>query len=490
MPGTRVGVLDKFMTWIKHDPKGLLWLAGLAGTGKTSIAVTLCRMLERDPDILLGGAFFCSRTTNVEARTDVRRILPTLSASLADISPRFATDLAAELKPHSGAAASKPVSDQIGPLLQRPLSALVRDARPIVFVIDALDECSNERELGELLTCLARFKCDANVKFIVTSRPETHILGSPISDRVQNEILQLHMIDTVEVTEDVRLYIEDAFSKNSLAKPWYSDADVTTLADISNGLFIFASTVVSYILDTSSVHSRTTRLQTALAAVTQSAVAMGPLDAMYEFVLTRASNATKVEREELEATQRALASILAARVPLSANMLAELLGMQVDHLRESLQRLLAVLYVPEEDGEPGLRTLHASFGDYLFGRAPHNLRIAKSLGHDVLARGCLDRMGWDDLCFNASGIRSSYDVNDPTSANRIAISLVYACLHWAHHVSNASEATELDVFIELIFLPKFLFWLEVLSVMGKIGVASGLLRIAGSTVSVISVLWR
>jgi len=487
MPGTRVGVLEKFVLWIKHDPKGIFWLAGLAGTGKTSIAVTLCRMLERDPNVLLGGTFFCSRTANVEGRTDVRRILPSLAVMLAHQSPKFAIELAAELKPDSGAAAHKPASDQIGPLLQRPLSALSGDSRPIVFVIDALDECSNERELGELLVGIARFNSTANVKFILTSRPETHILGSPISDRSQNEILQLHMIDTPEVTEDIRLYIHDSFYKSPLVTPWYTDSNVISLAALSNGVFIFASTVVSYVLNAKSVRTRTTRLQTALAAVTKSSVAMVPLDAMYEFVLTRASNTAEIEHGELEATQRVLACIIAARVPSSVGMLAELLDMPADHLRESLQRLLSVLFVPEKDDEPGLRTLHASFGDYLFDRALPSIRMTESLGHDVLARACLSRMGRDDLCFDVSRSRSSYETNDQTSADRIAPSLVYACLQWAHHVATASAPSVLDEPFEHIFMPKFLFWLEVLSVLGKVGVASGLLRIAGSTVSVIAV---
>jgi len=77
MPGTRVGVLSRSMSWVKHDLKRILWLSGLAGTGKASVAITLCRMLDSDPDVLFGGAFFCSRTASEEAREDVRRIIPT-----------------------------------------------------------------------------------------------------------------------------------------------------------------------------------------------------------------------------------------------------------------------------------------------------------------------------------------------------------------------------------------------------------------------------
>ena len=66
MKDTRVEVLRKFMDWIKNDPNSIFWLAGMAGTGKTSIAISLCRMLQGDHDVLLGGTFFCSRTATTK----------------------------------------------------------------------------------------------------------------------------------------------------------------------------------------------------------------------------------------------------------------------------------------------------------------------------------------------------------------------------------------------------------------------------------------
>ena len=411
MEGTRVGVLCKFVEWVKNDPKSIFWLAGMAGTGKTAIAVSLCRMLQEDPDVLLGGSFFCSRTSSDEARSDVRRIIPTLAALFADQSPKFAAELAAELKPSSGAAAHKPTSEQIGPLLQRPLAVLASETRPIVFVIDALDECSVEREMATLLKAISNFTCPARVRFILTSRPETHVLGSPISDRAHNEILQLHMISSEEVTEDIRMYIKHAFDQRPLAGPdsWYIDSDVNALTDLSNGLFIFASTVITYILDTDTVEDRMAHLHTVLSSMKDSKVATGPLDNVYEFVLTRASSETKVEPQELTKTRQALACILTARMPLSVEALAELLGRKAEVLRASLRRLRAVVHVPDDLDQPGLQTLHASFGDYMFERAASNIRIARSLGDDFLARGCLQIMD-KQLRFNVSRSRSSYEL--------------------------------------------------------------------------------
>jgi len=469
------------MTWVQKDARHIFWLAGMAGTGKTSVAVTLCRMLDNDPTVVLGGGFFCSRTANVEGRIDVRRILPTLAVLLSRQSPKFAVALAAEIRPNSGVAGYEPVSDQIGRLLQRPLSALASETRPIVFVIDALDECTNERELAELLSAIAKFQCDANVKFILTSRPETHILDSPISDGAQNGVLQLHMIETEDVTQDIRLYIDDAFSKKNLAKPWYTEADVASLATLSNGLFIFASTVISYVLGVDSATGRKTRLQKTLTAVGQSAAVTKPLDTMYEFVLTGAANTDKVDADELETTRCNLACILAARAPLSIAALSELLEVEADVLRDSLRHLHATVHVPSEDGELGLRMLHASFGDYLLSRAPANLLLSMALGDEMLARGCLRLMS-QRLYFNISQSSSSYEPNSPEGPSGIALSLEYACVHWIYHITTLPETTSFDQEVDNVMRSKLLFWLEVMSVLNQVPRAAAMLVIAVATV--------
>jgi len=484
MHGTRVDLLSELIEWVNSETaKSILWLTGMAGTGKTSVAVTLCRMLDSDPDVLLGGTFFCSRSANVEARTDVRRILPTLAALFAHQSPEFAAALVDELSQWSDLFARyQHIDDQIGPLLEWPLDALAAERRPIVFVIDALDECSNERELGELLAAIAGFECRAKVKFILTSRPETQILGSSILDGEEAKILHLHAIKDVDVNKDIRLYIDATFAKQSPASSWYTDTDVTELTALSNGLFIFASTIISYILAIGSVEGRTTRLKTVLSAtVSDSAVAMRPLDAMYEFVFARASSADKVEPKELDMTRRNLACILALRVPLSVTALAELLNLDTSELRDSLSSLNATVYVPESDDEPGLRMLHVSFGDYLVNRAPPNLRVSVPQGDELLARGCL-RIMRTRLHFNISQSCSSHEPNPSVKPKLITLSLEYACLQWIHHVSRLVQRSYLDEDINGSFRPRFLFWLEVISVLGQVQHAAAMLIIAAATV--------
>jgi len=482
MHGTRTRVLSMFMEWAKNDPMRIFWLAGLAGTGKTSIAVTLSRMLQEEPSVLLGGTFFCSRTANIPELTDARCIFPTLATALSERSTVFEAALTKELNADSRVTL-KPATVQITALLQQPLSALASLSRSIVFVIDALDECSDEHEVKKLLLAISTLNCDAKVKFILTSRPETHINTSlPLSSN-RNSILRLHTIDTAEVTEDIRIYIDDAFSKSQLAKPWYSDTDIKTLATLSDGLFIFASTIIAYILDVNSVRRRETRLKTVLSAVQESKVAMAPLDAMYEFVLTRASDAAKIEPKELEEMLQVLACILVARVPLSVSALADLLGLESDELQDSLQRLHALVHVPDHADHPGLRTLHASFGDYLFARN----RISPSLGNEGLARGSLRVMS-ERLRFNVCNIQSSYETNPEVKPCGVTLSLEYACIHWIYHAVDLATSTRLNDAIEQLFCPNFLFWLEVMSVLGRISRAAAMLLIATSMVGA-SAIW-
>jgi len=477
MPGTRLRVLSMFVKWAQDDPMRIFWLAGLAGTGKTSIAITLCRMLQNDPKVLFGGAFFCSRTANVAELTDARNIIPTLATSLAAKSPSFALALAAVLDtdPH---AALKPITGQSAALLQQPLATISPLALPILFVVDALDECSDETDVKKLLQAISTLNCTSMVKFILTSRPETHISTSPISSSDRNSIMRLHTIDSDEVTEDIRLYITDAFIKSPLAKAWHSQAEITMLAALSDGLFIFASTVIAYVLKIQSVKGRENRLRTALLAVQQSRVVMGPLDAMYDFVLTRASDTAAIEPMELELTLKALACILAARVPLSTGALADLLGLELDELLDSLQRLHALVHVPEEVDQPSLRTLHASFGDYLFAQN----HISVSLGNETLARGCLNLMG-RRLQFNISKIQSSYERNPEVKPSSLTLSFEYACMQWIYHVADMANPAMLDADIDEMLRPRFLFWLEVMSLLDRLWRAAAMLQFASSTVS-------
>jgi len=223
MDGTRVDILNRVFRWIKDlKAQQIFWLGGMAGTGKTSIAWSICKRVQADDTLCLGGGFFCSRSTGSAAQRDVRCVIPTLAQLFARQSHEFAAALAAELKEEPDLV-YKQVGVQVERLLRKPLAAAPSSTKTIVFIIDALDECGDQpttstlsdiseahaavSEMLEALIDFSRSSINLPIRFIVTSRPETHIRETSVTDNKVASALHLHTIDKSQVTSDIRLYI-------------------------------------------------------------------------------------------------------------------------------------------------------------------------------------------------------------------------------------------------------------------------------------------
>jgi len=497
MDGTRVQVLQDIENWIRNpEAPQIFWLAGMAGTGKTAIAQTVCSRVHEHAEVMLGGSFFCSRSTGSAAQRKVRCIVPTLARLLARKSIKFGEALAAELT-NDPEIPNHRVSEQVKRLLYKPLIAVKDSHVPIVFVIDALDECGgkptageapntdSDRMVSELLTALvdlSRSSVKLPVKFLVTSRPETHIRDTPVSDITFSTILHLHTVGTEQVTSDIRLYISTRLFSSPKLRARFTADDADLLARLSDGLFIVATTALKYALG-EGIDAAASRFKTLLNSARDglSSGAAVPLDSMYSLILMDTARVGQVHADELNALLQLLASLLSAQMALSVAALADILDQDKDEVRARLSRLHAVVYVPDDDDEPSLRVLHASFGDYLFHRAPSAISISQSLGHVIMARGCLHFMA-KYLHFNVSQSQSSYHTNPATKPGTITLPLEYACLQWIYHVSGLPSVSSLEEDIHNIFRAKFLFWLEVMSVLGQVRRAIAMLVFAAGMV--------
>jgi len=500
MDKTRVRILNEIDAWIK-DPyaQRICWIAGMAGTGKTSIAKTVCKRATSDPGIILGGSFFCSRT-GIAAQRDIRCVVPTLVQLLARQSVGFSLALADEIaRDHD--LQHKHVTVQVEQLLYAPLLALKDSPKSVVFIIDALDECGGETagsdeeshqavsEMLEALVTSSNSSSKLPVRFLVTSRPEVHVRETPVSNANFSQILRLHAVNKQEVDADIHRYITETLTTKLSDKPniraKFTESVVEDLVQICDGLFIVAATALKHTFGAGAVavEARFKKLLNDSRDGLNSRVA-APLDRMYQSILEEAAR-----EDQSRYLPQLLASILTARMTLSITALADLLAQEPFDVRESLSYLHAVVDVPDHNDEPNVRTVHASFGDYLFARAADRIRISRTLGHETLTHACLDVMN-RQLCFNVSKSASSYEANPAFKPGSIRLSLEYACMHWAHHVAIfrlsddiSSKTSAIDVAIGSLFRPKLLFWLEVLSVLRKVGLASGLLLMAGSAVS-------
>jgi WD40 repeat protein len=481
LEGTRVELLKDLQAWSRDpDSPQILWLDGMAGTGKSAIARSFCHMLWEDKQ--LGGSFFCLRAD--VNRGNPKHILPTLAIQLAHQDVAYKSALLAILD--RGISWNANLKIQVENLLYKPLhSAQSSGLPPLVLVIDALDELDDENTTEDLLKRLVAVMPGLHIKLLVTSRPERHIRTHLQPLVGLRGALQLHDIKNNIVEADISLYLTKCLaaireSSPMLPPDWASHADIEALTRRAGKLFIYASTAVKYISE-----NPRDRLRALISIkVDTKGPLTGPLDNMYGHILWDALDPARHTRAEIVLTQQILATVLTVSKPLSVASIGGLLGVPAQRVRDMLGRLHAVIHVPVDD-ESVLSTFHASFGDFLTttGRASDKILINPASAHAALFLNCIRVMD-SQLHFNVSKCPTSYL---PNTDHELTIPplLQYVCLYWPHHIvaAYATEASEARVFVtqshfkslQEVFLPKFLFWVEVLSAMNKANVVSSLL---------------
>jgi Cdc6-like AAA superfamily ATPase len=177
----------------------IFWLAGLAGTGKSTIIKTFCQRVSSNNDFLLA-SFFASR--NSSERRDPYRIVHTFAHQLAITSD--------DIRPHVLSAMRAPqdvmqelMLEQIKQLLAGPIEKAQLRGRTIVLAIDALDECQKSAdgvEGGPLIELLAQVLQRQPVKLLVTSRQEDSITN--MFHSLSHVPLRLHEIASAIVEAD------------------------------------------------------------------------------------------------------------------------------------------------------------------------------------------------------------------------------------------------------------------------------------------------
>ncbi|THV02748.1 hypothetical protein K435DRAFT_652805, partial [Dendrothele bispora CBS 962.96] len=144
-PGTREKILKDIEEWVDGtSPVKTLgyWICGMAGTGKSTIAKSVCNTMENRK--MLTAAFFCPR--QIPECRDQSKIIPTIVYQMAQFSPVFGRELVTILQGDPNKV-SRPPSEQLEMLLIEPWMKVVSTGgmhffTPVI-IIDALDECEN-----------------------------------------------------------------------------------------------------------------------------------------------------------------------------------------------------------------------------------------------------------------------------------------------------------------------------------------------------------
>jgi NACHT domain len=461
LDGTRLDVIKFIMDWIadeSNDRERVLWLNGLAGSGKSTLSTTIASMMR---DLHLLGAFFFFNRDVPEK--NAQTLIRTLAYQLAvfDVSIGAEISRIVESIPR---IAEMPLAFQFTNLLSaQALEAVEWSGGPVVVVIDSLDECGSETDREVLMQALSKGFSDlpSFMRVIVVSRPETDIEDMLSTHEA---VHPYHLdIDSVATRDDISEFLRDRFSDirktmkhSQLGADWPGDDTIGSLTTSAGGLFVWASTACLYI-KSYDPNERLNELITHQSEVDSS----GPfvqLDRLYKTGLQSAG--LWDNRSFRTDCCNIFGAILCARIPICHSMIDSLLALpQSRSSLQSISRLGCVLHISETEG---IRTLHPSFHDYLSRRCSGEpWSIDLELHNERLARHCIQFLD-NTLRENICGLTLPHPVQNESPSEAVS----YACKFWVEHICLITHAA--DDIGDLIYgflCRHLLHWMEVLALL-------------------------
>jgi hypothetical protein len=474
IPGTRAKIIHLVVQWaLRSDNNGLLWAYGLVGIGKSSILTSVCQQLDKKT--VLVASFFCRRDD--PHLRDPRCVLNTIIHRLATRLKPYAVAVAKAIQDDPQLCTSH-VRRLYRRLVEEPLKSLEAVTAPGVFivVIDGLDECEAGESRAALLACL-RLMCQLVpwLKIIITSRPDEDINAS---FGQAADYLSLHNLDDYDASKDIYLFMKMRLSEIAVAKhrnEW-SQEELKQLSKRARGRFIWAETACRFI---SGGLSGEERLQKLLVEPNSEVTSdLGALDLLYAtIIIDSMENTNEADRWMV---LQCIGAVIAtsSHSPLPVLALEKLLSPEAQPgiFRSVLAALGSVLY---EDGGPGgaVHIYHHSFADFITDQSrSKDLYVDMDRQNAALADGCLQTMLLE-LEFNICNLGTSHVFNrdvpdlDTRVRNVIGDHLRYSCIHWSIHLPKAHSKVTTGLLGKFLLGPELLYWIETLSLLGKLNVA-------------------
>jgi hypothetical protein len=482
MQDTRKHILDQIVTWAgmslekngpSNDSKNIFWLYGSPGLGKTSVANSLCNQLHDTGS--LGGSFFCRRDDPVLC--DPNRVLPTLLYRLSWIWSPYRELVVQALREDPNL---NPDWKGCAVLLEQLYSLQSHPKTALVLVVDALDES------GDLLTRAPLLKCFSEIcarvdwlKIVVTSRPEhdihsffqsLHLVGHDLSK--DNQAHQ-------DIRTFARYRMDLLANRYYLPSDWPGESRIEEIASRSGGLFIFVETLYEFLDDP----DPESLLNQVLGGT------LGEANAeLHRLYATAIEARIRRDKEHFRLFIQAVIAVATHR-SLPDKTLASLIGLEPRVISSWVDSLSSLLY-RDASQNGAIRARHLSVIEFLTGPAcPAEFRIDVQQANAQLGHRCIITMS-EELEFNICELETSCvpnaDIQDLRGRvqDKISDALQYSCMHWSSHLCSDSAPTRMEVSRLLgSFLTgaQLLYWLEVLSFMGKVLVAISALRLLKSS---------
>jgi NACHT domain len=441
--GTRTAILERIKMWGEDvaTRKQIFWLAEAAGTGKTTIAVTMMKQW-RVKGMLAGRFFF---TQNLRTQSELEKICPAIARDMAYLHPSLRVMIDEALD--NSSIKHSEIEEQFEMLILAPLAHF---NEPAILIIDALDNCEEKARERLLKLFLAHLPSISKAKLLFTSRTLVDIeeILSPY-DMVEGRDIKLHKAEGEPDNPDITLYVEKQLAKFTLQQR-------QKVVMQSQGLFIWVSTACQLL--------RQSRRPAQILHELMDVKSFEHLDNLYMEVLQQAL----VDRSSLNALVSVLQVIVTAVEPVSIRTIEAFLP----H-RESVGLLVQDLSSVVKDGDPDrpLFVLHDTFREFVASPRANGYTVNSLPAHAEMAVGCLDLLSqfleYDKFRIGADGLGLEPNSKRPELRSQIegelSAALKYASSHWAHHSAFALDDQVARETVERFMRTKVLNLAELMS---------------------------
>jgi len=478
---TRVAVITKVMDWVTSTIDSdtdafMLWLYGPAGAGKTAIARKVAELCEAQGLLLASFLFFRSdpkRNTMTPLAANiaycVARVIPSTNELI-----RIAIETDPLILTYS-------IEVQLTKLVLEPLQLLVGQGYflsgkfPRLVVIDGLDECLDRGAQTNLIQSLASSvaRNQLPLKFLIVSRPETHIKLAVALASKQTKFSHLELNHDFLPDEDIRRFLTDRFHEIKTCHPfcsgipsfWPSKQQMDELICKASGQFIYASLAVRFI--NSACDSPMRQLDIILGLRPPGInhdLPFAELDALYTFILSCTKNLDLVlDILGVNIVLQESCDYLPVVVP----MVESVLCLEDGDVCIYLSPLNSLLEISERDeGMHSIFFYHTSFTDFLYNpERSKGYCIDAPKYHSLIVQWILKMPTSDGMC-------PQYSVNSALFGwtvvlNKIFIDPRHVIDQWwfefmdlVHHLEHSSWTLELEHALEVFSLPTYLNWLD------------------------------
>ena len=457
--GTRDQLLQILEDWeqgktTQAEPPPVFVLVGEAGTGKSTVASEFAKRLQSRN--CLGASFFFTR--GVQDLSSPKKFFSTLASQLARSQPALRVPIIDAVREHQKTAILQQLEHEFEDLIAKPISTLPPDHSPILIVVDALDECTEDGPelvptlLRLLLLFAVRPGCPLRV--FLTSRPEPHYIHAAFTTPDLRPHVSIENIQRFRssVDRDIEKLIRAMLNKYEASEQW-AKADtsiVPGLVSKSEGLFIYARTAVEFIMgDLDSLQER----YDLLLPLQPRPFRLTPIDTLYLVVLQNVFPLSQQYPQVKERLHRVLGYLVALQEPdgVSPETLQRLTGMPAAESVAILNKLRSVVFFERGRVDAPFRIIHATFREFLMDRSRSTDEFTVDAGqaHGHLAEACLKVLrGFKArFCLGTTGprvlVRAHAVWQLGTMSERFA-EVLYAHKHLDYHRHHSSSDICLD----------------------------------------------